>query len=62
MPEKEKTIMTESITTENTNTEDTNREEFQVSGDNLLTKVRELIHQGNVRRVILRREDGSTPA
>ncbi len=52
--------MTENITTENTNTEDTNREEFQVSGDNLLTKVRELIHQGNVRRVILRREDGST--
>ncbi|MGV1010694.1 MAG: DUF4342 domain-containing protein, partial [Dermatophilaceae bacterium] len=35
-------------------------EEFEVAGDQLLAKVRELIHEGNVRRVILKREDGTT--
>jgi hypothetical protein len=35
-------------------------EEFKVSGDNLLSKVRELIHEGNVRRVFLKNEDGTT--
>ncbi|WP_232550266.1 DUF4342 domain-containing protein [Propioniciclava soli] len=34
-------------------------EQFEVEGDNLLTKVRELIHEGNVRRIILKR-DGDT--
>jgi len=35
-------------------------EEFEVAGENLLAKVRELLHEGNVRRVILKREDGTT--
>jgi hypothetical protein len=35
-------------------------EEFEVAGDHLLAKVRELVHEGNVRRVSLKREDGST--
>jgi hypothetical protein len=35
-------------------------EQFEVAGDNLLAKVRELIHEGNVRRISLKREDGST--
>jgi dsDNA-specific endonuclease/ATPase MutS2 len=35
-------------------------EEFEVAGDHLLVKVRELVHEGNVRRVSLKREDGST--
>ena len=34
-------------------------EEFEVAGENLLAKVRDLLHEGNVRRVILKREDGS---
>jgi dsDNA-specific endonuclease/ATPase MutS2 len=38
----------------------TRSEEFDVSGDHLLAKVRELVHEGNVRRVSLKREDGST--
>lgn len=38
----------------------TTTEEFQVAGENLLGKVRGLVHEGNVRRVILKREDGST--
>jgi hypothetical protein len=38
----------------------TTSEEFEVAGDHLLAKVRELVHEGNVRRVSLKREDGST--
>jgi hypothetical protein len=38
----------------------TTSEQFEVAGDNLLTKVRELVHEGNVRRISLKREDGST--
>lgn len=38
----------------------TRYEEFEVAGENLLAKVRELMHEGNVRRIILKREDGST--
>jgi hypothetical protein len=33
-------------------------EEFKVSGENLLAKVREVIHEGNVQRIILKNEDG----
>jgi hypothetical protein len=35
-------------------------DEFEVAGENLLAKVREVMHEGNVRRIILKREDGST--
>ncbi|MEW6229593.1 MAG: DUF4342 domain-containing protein [Bacillota bacterium] len=35
-------------------------EEFQVSGDLLLAKIKELIHQGNIRRVIIKNEEGKT--
>lgn len=34
-------------------------EEFQVSGEKLLAKVREILAEGNVRRVILKRDDGT---
>lgn len=33
-------------------------EEFQFSGDSLLAKIKELIHAGNVRRVLIKNEDG----
>jgi hypothetical protein len=33
-------------------------EEFKISGDFLATKVKELIHQGNIRRIIIKNEDG----
>ncbi len=36
------------------------KEEFQVSGDVLVAKIKELIHEGNVRRIILRNEEGKT--
>ena len=35
-------------------------DEFQIAGDNFLAMVRELIDEGNVRRIILRNEDGTT--
>lgn len=35
------------------------REEVSVSGENLLTRVKELIHEGNVRRIIIK-QDGRT--
>ncbi|MGC9504985.1 DUF4342 domain-containing protein [Baaleninema sp.] len=39
---------------------DTSFEEFRVSGDTLISKIQELVHQGNVRRVIVKTEDGKT--
>jgi RNA polymerase subunit RPABC4/transcription elongation factor Spt4 len=35
-------------------------EEYQVSADNLISKVKELVHEGNVRRIIVRSERGET--
>lgn len=35
-------------------------DEFEVAGENLLATVREVLHEGNVRRIIVKREDGST--
>jgi len=36
------------------------REEHRVRGDTLLAKVKELVHQGNVRRIIVKNDDGNT--
>ncbi len=36
----------------------TSSEEFQFNGDSLLAKVKEIIHAGNVRRVIIKNEEG----
>lgn len=35
-------------------------EEFSISGDELLGKAKEIIHQGNVRRLIIKNEEGRT--
>ena len=35
-------------------------EEFRVSGDELLAKARELLHAGNVRRLIIKNDKGMT--
>jgi hypothetical protein len=35
-------------------------EQFRISGDELLAKVRELVHEGNVRRIIIRNDRGQT--
>lgn len=35
-------------------------EEFMISGDDLVAKVKELLHKGNVRRIIIKTEEGRT--
>lgn len=42
------------------NDEKTWYEEFTVSGSELLEKVKELIREGNVRRVFIKKSDGET--
>ena len=36
----------------------TTKEEFKVNGDDLLAKVKELINEGNVRRIIIKNKEG----
>jgi len=33
---------------------------FNVTGDELLKKIKELIHEGNVNRIIIKNEEGQT--
>jgi hypothetical protein len=35
-------------------------EEFKVKGEALLSKVKEIVHEGNVRRIIIKGSDGKT--
>ncbi len=35
-------------------------EEFKVSGDSLIGEVKRLIHAGNIRRIIIKTEEGQT--
>lgn len=36
----------------------TTKEEFKVSGEELLAKVKQVINEGNVRRIIIKNKDG----
>lgn len=36
----------------------TRTEEFKLDGGKVLDKIKELIHQGNIRRIILKNEEG----
>jgi hypothetical protein len=38
--------------------ENTKREEYTVSGEKLLAKVKEVIKEGNVRRIIIKNKEG----
>ena len=35
-------------------------EEFKVNGDTLLEKIQELIHEGNIRRILIKTQSGQT--
>lgn len=35
-------------------------EEFRVNGEQLLAKIKELLHEGNIRRVTIKDKDGKT--
>jgi Domain of unknown function (DUF4342) len=37
-----------------------NHEEFKVNGEDLLKKIKELIAEGNARRIIIKNETGAT--
>lgn len=39
---------------------DEHTEEFKVSGDELLKKVKQLINEGNIRRIIIKNKSGKT--
>ncbi len=36
----------------------TRTEEFRLSGGEIINKIKELIHEGNIRRIILKNEEG----
>ena len=40
--------------------ERTRTEEFRVDGEKLIGKVKEVIHEGNIRRIIIKDKDGKT--
>ena len=50
--------MTEEMPKEEVKKEEVRTEEFQVNGDYLVSKIKELVNQGNVRRIILKNEEG----
>ena len=36
------------------------KEEFKVTGDAVVSKIKELMHEGNIRRIIIKNEEGKT--
>ena len=34
------------------------KQEFKVKGEDLLKKIKELVHEGNVRRIIIKNDEG----
>ncbi|MCU0370282.1 MAG: DUF4342 domain-containing protein [Bacteroidales bacterium] len=36
------------------------KEEFKVKGKELLDKIKDIIHEGNIRRVVIKNDDGKT--
>jgi hypothetical protein len=35
-------------------------EEFEVNGERVVAKIKELVHEGNIRRVLIKNEEGKT--
>lgn len=40
--------------------EKTHTEEFKVTGEALLNTIKQLLHEGNIRRIIIKNDDGET--
>ncbi len=38
----------------------THREEHKVKGEKIVSKIKELVHQGNVRHIVIKNEEGRT--
>jgi hypothetical protein len=45
---------------EHTSAKKTRREEYKVRGEKIVAKIRELLHEGNVRHVVIKNDDGKT--
>ena len=43
-----------------TEEKNTRKEEFKVTGGEIIDKVKELIHEGNIRRITIKNETGET--
>jgi hypothetical protein len=35
-------------------------EEFHINGEELLARIKKLVHEGNIRRIIIKNKDGKT--
>ena len=46
------------VTTHTPVAAETTTETYEVEGDNLVAKVKEIVREGNVRRIIIKNEDG----
>jgi hypothetical protein len=46
--------------TDEKNGNKTRSEEFKINGGQIVDKIKELIHEGNIRRIILKDESGKT--
>jgi len=42
------------------NQNSTRTEEFQINGDEIMSKLKELLHEGNIRRITIKNEEGKT--
>jgi len=40
--------------------ENVRKEEFKVSGEKLVGRIKELVHEGNIRRIIINNDEGKT--
>ena len=40
--------------------EEVKTEEHKIRGESLLSKIKELVHQGNIRRIIIKNDEGRT--
>jgi hypothetical protein len=45
---------------EHTHAKRTRREEYRVRGEKIVGKIRELLHEGNVRHVVIKNDEGKT--
>lgn len=45
---------------EESNKKEARHEEFTINGGEIIDKIKDLIHQGNIRRIIIKNENGDT--
>jgi len=53
-------VRTEETPNEEAPKQSTRSEEFKVKGDAVVSKLKELLHEGNIRRITLKNDEGKT--